>query len=255
MMAGKLAVKTAIVTGGGSGVGAEIARNLATLGVTVFIAGRRLGPLEDVAKGNSNIIPLAADVSDQASVEKLVQDVVAKAGAPDLIIANAGMAESASFIRATLDSWQKNIDVNLTGTFHTFQQALRVMDLAKPARLIAIASTAGLKGYGYVAPYCAAKHGVVGLVRALAAELATSAITVNAICPGFTDTPMLDQSIANIAQTTGMSEDAARASLAKINPQNRFITPQEIAETVLWLCSEHAGSMTGQAISVSGGEI
>jgi NAD(P)-dependent dehydrogenase (short-subunit alcohol dehydrogenase family) len=121
--------------------------------------------------------------------------------------------------------------------------------------LIAIASTAGLKGYGYVAPYCAAKHGVVGLVKALAAELAGSAITVNAVCPGFTDTPMLAQSIANIAQKTGMSIDDARANLAKINPQNRFITPREIAETVLWLCQQGAGAITGQAISVSGGEI
>ncbi|OKH86403.1 SDR family NAD(P)-dependent oxidoreductase [Thalassospira sp. TSL5-1] len=254
-MTGDLAIKTAIVTGGGSGVGAELARSLASKGVTVFVAGRRVAQLEAVAAENDLIFPVAVDVADQASVEGLIQTVVEQAGAPDLVIANAGMAESAPFTRTTLDAWQKNMDVNLTGTFHTFQQALRVMDVTKPARLIAIASTAALKGYGYVAPYCAAKHGVVGLVRALAAEFARSALTVNAICPGFTDTPMLEQSIANIAQKTGMSPDAARASLAKINPQNRFITPREIAETVLWLCSEHAGSITGQAISVSGGEI
>lgn len=255
MIAGDLAIQTAIVTGGGSGVGAELARTLAAAGVTVFIAGRRMAQLENVAAESERVFPVAVDVTDQASVEGLIQTVVKQAGAPDLVIANAGMAESAPFARTTFEVWQKNIDVNLTGTFHTFQQALRVMDVAKPARLIAIASTAGLKGYGYVAPYCAAKHGVVGLVRALAAEFARSALTVNAICPGFTDTPMLTQSIANIAQKTGMSEDTARASLAKINPQDRFITPREIAAAVLWLCSEHAGSITGQAISVSGGEI
>ena len=254
-MTRKLAISTAIVTGGGSGVGAELARQLAAHGVRVFIAGRRSASLETVAADHDLIVPVVTDVTDPASVEKLVQVVLEKAGAPNLVIANAGMAESAPFTRTTRDAWQKNIDVNLTGTFHTFQQALRAMDTQKPARLIAIASTAGLKGYGYVAPYCAAKHGVIGLVRAVAAELAQTAVTVNAVCPGFTDTPMLEQSIANIADKTGMSRDDARASLAKINPQNRFITPREIAETVLWLCSEHAGSITGQAISVSGGEI
>ena len=128
------------------------------------------------------------------------------------------------------------------------------MDKAKPGRLISIASTAGLKGYAYVTAYCAAKHGVVGLIKGMAVELASSPITVNAVCPGFMETPMLEKSVANIVAKTGMTRDQARASLAKINPQNRFIQPDEVAETVMWLCSPNAGSITGQTISVSGGE-
>ena len=129
------------------------------------------------------------------------------------------------------------------------------MDKTKPGRLISIASTAGLKGYAYVTAYCAAKHGVVGMVKGMAAELANSPVTINAVCPGFMETPMLAKSVENIVAKTGMSDEAARASLAKINPQNRFIQPEEVAETVMWLCSPNAASITGQAISVSGGEV
>ncbi|MEQ8285890.1 SDR family NAD(P)-dependent oxidoreductase [Thalassospira sp.] len=252
-MAG-LAVKTALITGGGSGVGAVMARMLADAGVKVAVSGRRADALAEIAN-HENITAITADVTDEASVRAMYATMIDVIGAPDLVIANAGMAESAPIGKTSVDLWKRTIDVNLTGTFLTFREGLAVMDKTKPGRLISIASTAGLKGYAYVTAYCAAKHGVVGLVKGMAAELAKTPITVNAVCPGFMETPMLEKSLDNIVAKTGMSADDARASLAKINPQNRLIQPQEVADTVMWLCSPNAASMTGQTISVSGGEI
>ena len=249
-----LAVGRALITGGGSGVGAVMARMLADAGVKVAVSGRRGNVLADVAQ-HENITAIVADVTDETSVRDMYATMVGQIGAPDLVIANAGMAESAPIGKTSTDLWRQTIDVNLTGTFLTFREGLAVMDKNKPGRLISIASTAGLKGYAYVSAYCAAKHGVVGLVKGMAAELASSAITVNAVCPGFMETPMLEKSVENIVAKTGMSSTEARASLAKINPQNRFIAPEEVANTVMWLCSPQAASMTGQTISVSGGEI
>ena len=249
-----LAIHRALITGGGSGVGAVMARMLADAGVKVAIAGRRSDVLAEVAQ-HENITAIVADVTDETSVRDMYATMVAEIGAPDLVIANAGMAESAPIGKTSVDLWKRTIDVNLTGTFLTFREGLAVMDKSKPGRLISIASTAGLKGYAYVTAYCAAKHGVIGLVEGMAAELARSSVTVNAVCPGFMETPMLEQSVENIVAKTGMSTDAARASLAKINPQNRFIQPDEVANTVMWLCSPLAASITGQAISVSGGEV
>jgi len=250
----ELAVKTALVTGGGSGVGAVMARMLAAAGVKVAVSGRRADVLAEVAS-HENITSITADVTDEASVRAMYATMIETLGAPDLVIANAGMAESAPISKTSVGLWQRTMDVNLTGTFLTFREGLAVMDKSKPGRLISIASTAGLKGYAYVTAYCAAKHGVVGLVKGMAAELANSAITVNAVCPGFMETPMLEKSVENIVAKTGMSRDDARASLAKINPQNRFIQPDEVANTVMWLCGANAASVTGQTISVSGGEI
>ena len=238
---GNLAISTALITGGGSGVGAVMARMLADAGVKVAVSGRRPEMLAEVAK-HPNITAIPADVTDEASVRAMFGTFCDVIGAPDLVIANAGMAESAPFGKTSIDLWKRTMDVN-------------VMGRAKPGRLISIASTAGLKGYAYVTAYCAAKHAVVGLVKSLATELASTPITVNAVCPGFMETPMLEQSVANIVAKTGMSAEDARASLAKINPQNRLIQPEEVAQTVMWLASSQAASITGQAISVSGGEI
>ncbi|NIY76360.1 SDR family oxidoreductase [Thalassospira sp. HF15] len=249
-----LAVHNALITGGGSGVGAVMARMLADAGVKVVVSGRRSDVLAEVAE-HQNISAIVADVTDETSVRDMYTTMVDVVGTPDLVIANAGMAESAPVGKTSVDLWQRTMDVNLTGTFLTFREGLAVMDPAKPGRLISIASTAGLKGYAYVTAYCAAKHGVVGLVKGMAAELASSPITINAVCPGFMETPMLAKSVENIVAKTGMSADAARTSLAKINPQNRFIQPEEVAETVMWLCSPNAASITGQTISVSGGEV
>ncbi|MDX8443175.1 SDR family NAD(P)-dependent oxidoreductase [Mesorhizobium australafricanum] len=244
----------ALVTGGGSGVGRAIALALAEAGVNVTICGRRDAALAEVAKENDRIFGLAADVTNEAEMADVYQKAEAARGPFDIVVANAGMAGSAPAHKIALADWQHTLDVNLTGAFLTVKPALAGMLARKTGRIIFVASTAGLKGYAYVAPYVAAKHGVVGLMRALAAETAKSGVTVNAVCPGFVETDMLEESIARIVEKTGRSVDEARASLSTTNPQGRFIQPEEVASAVLWLCSDAARSITGQAISVSGGE-
>lgn len=249
-----IAGRHALVTGGGSGVGRAIALALAEAGVTVTICGRREAALAEVAKENDRIFAIAADVTDEAEMATLYEKAEAARGPFDIVVANAGMAGSAPAHKTALVDWRRTLDVNLTGAFLTVKPALAGMLARKQGRIVFVASTAGLKGYAYVAPYVAAKHGVVGLMRALAAETAKSGVTVNAVCPGFVETDMLEESVRRIVEKTGRSADDARASLSAINPQGRFIQPEEIAAAVLWLCSDAARSVTGQAISVSGGE-
>ncbi|TIV69218.1 MAG: SDR family oxidoreductase [Mesorhizobium sp.] len=244
----------ALVTGGGSGVGRSIALALAEAGVTVTICGRREAALAEVAKENDRIFGIAADVTDEAEMAALHEKAEAARGPFDIVVANAGMAGSAPAHRISLADWRRTLDVNLTGAFLTVKPALAGMLARKSGRIVFVASTAGLKGYAYVAPYVAAKHGVIGLMRALAAETAKSGITVNAVCPGFVETDMLEESVRRIVEKTGRAADEARAGLAAINPQGRFIQPEEVAAAVLWLCGDAARSITGQAISVSGGE-
>ena len=244
----------ALVTGGGSGVGRAIALALASEGIVVTICGRREAALDETARQNGRIHPLIADVTDETAMANLHKQAEAARGPLDIIVANAGMAGSAPASRTTLADWQHTLDVNLTGAFLTVKPALAAMARSKAGRIVFVASTAGLKGYGYVAPYVAAKHGVIGLMRALATENAKTGVTVNAVCPGFVDTDMLDESLKRIVDRTGRSSEEARASLVSTNPQGRFVQPDEIAAAVLWLCGESAGSVTGQAISISGGE-
>lgn len=251
---GRIAGRHALVTGGGSGVGRAIALALANAGIDVTICGRRQAALDEVAKENGRIFGIAADVTDEAAMIALYEKAQAAHGPIDIVIANAGVAGSAPAHRTTLADWQHTLAVNLTGTFLTVKPALADMAGRKAGRIVFIASTAGLKGYAYVAPYVAAKHGVIGLMRALAAENARTGVTVNAVCPGFVETDMLEESVARISEKTGRSTAEARKSLVSTNPQGRFIQSEEIAASVLWLCSEAAGSITGQAISVSGGE-
>ncbi|ESY93793.1 MULTISPECIES: SDR family NAD(P)-dependent oxidoreductase [unclassified Mesorhizobium] len=246
--------KHALVTGGGSGVGRAIALTLARAGVNVTICGRREAELAKVAGENGRIHGIVADVTDEAAMAALYAQAEAARGPFDIVVANAGMAGSTPAHKTTLADWQRTLDVNLTGAFLTVKPTLAGMAARKAGRIVFIASTAGLKGYAYVAPYVAAKHGVVGLMRALAAETAKSGVTVNAVCPGFVETDMLEESIQRIVEKTGRSAEQARASLASTNPQRRFIQPREIAEAVLWLCGDAAQSITGQAISISGGE-
>ncbi|SEL09393.1 SDR family NAD(P)-dependent oxidoreductase [Pacificibacter marinus] len=244
-----LSGKTAFVTGGGSGVGAVIALMLADAGAQVTICGRRLAPLETVAAKHNAISAVVADITDEAAISKAIADC-----APDIVIANAGASESAPFAKTELAAFERMMSVNVTGTFLTLREGTKAMKDKPWGRLIAIASTAGLKGYPYVAPYAAAKHAVVGMVKSVALELVRKGITVNAICPGFLDTEMTQRSIANIVEKTGRSPEDARASLEATNPMHKLVPPEDVAKTVLWLCGEGSDMITGQSISVSGGE-
>ncbi len=250
----KIVGNHALVTGGGSGVGRAIALALAEAGVEVTICGRRADALEAVARESERIHGIAADVTDEQSMLALYEQAEAARGPFDIVVANAGAAGSAPAHKVTLADWQKTLDVNLTGAFLTVKPALSGMAARKSGRIIFIASTAGLKGYGYVAPYVAAKHGVVGLMRALAAELAKTGATVNAVCPGYVETDMLEQSVKKIVEKTGRSPEDARAALAATNPQGRLVQVDEVADAVLWLCGDKARSVTGQTIALSGGE-
>jgi len=244
----------ALVTGGGSGVGRAVALALAGAGLDVTICGRRAAQLAAVSAESTRIVAHPADVTDEASVAALYETAEAARGPFDIVVANAGMAVSAPAAKTSLADWKRTLDVNLTGAFLAVRPALAGMLRKKSGRIVFVASTAGLKGYAYVAPYVAAKHGVIGLMRALAAETAKTGVTMNAVCPGFVETDMLEGAVENIVLRTGRSTEEARAILLATNPQGRFIEPGEVAATVLWLCGEDARSVTGQAISVSGGE-
>ena len=242
--------KTVLITGGGTGLGADMARGFANAGADVWIAGRSPETLARVADAHDNIRAVTVDVSDETAVGAMFDFT----GPADIVIANAGTSMSAPLAATTTEQWSAMLDVNLTGTFLTFRAALRRLKGRDWGRLIAVASTAGIKGYPYVSAYCAAKHGVVGLTRALAQECARGGITVNALCPGFLDTDMTTRSIANIVDKTGMSAQDARGNLERMSPQNRLIDPSEVTAAALWLCGEGSQGITGQAISISGGE-
>ena len=245
----------AIVTGAGTGIGAAIAERLSADGATLALVGRREAPLKELAGRLNNAHAFTADVTDELSVTSMVAKVTQELGTPGILVNNAGAAESAPFDRTSLDMWNSMLAVNLTGAFLSARSVLPAMKKAGTGRIITVASTAGLKGYDYVAAYCAAKHGAIGMTRALAGEVARKGITVNAICPGFTETPMLEESIANIVEKTGMDEDAARKTLTATNPQGRLVDPAEVADAVAWLCRAESASITGQAIAVAGGEV
>ncbi|MDP2084394.1 MAG: SDR family NAD(P)-dependent oxidoreductase [Gemmobacter sp.] len=244
-----LAGKRVLITGGGTGVGADLARGFAAAGAEVVIAGRRMAPLAEVADRLPGTRAVQADVTDEASV----QAMFAQAGPCDIVIANAGASDSAPVGKVTLDHWNAMLAVNLTGTFLTFREGVRQMK--GWGRLIAVASTAGLKGYAYVAPYAAAKHGVVGLVRSMALEVAKKPVTVNALCPGFLDTEMTERSIANIMDKTGKDRAFAIGALTATNPQGRLVQPDEVTAAALWLCGPGSDAMNGQAIAIAGGEV
>jgi NAD(P)-dependent dehydrogenase (short-subunit alcohol dehydrogenase family) len=243
-----------LVTGGGRGIGRAIAASLMREGATVTVLGRHRATLDEVVAAGHAHAAVVGDVADQASVSAAIAEA-ARRQPIDILIANAGAAASAPFVKSDAALFRQMMDVNFMGVVHAIQAVLPAMKQSRHGRIVAIASTAGLKGYAYVSAYSAAKHAVVGLVRSLALEMATSGVTVNAICPGFTDTDLIAGSIDNIISKTGRSREQALAELAKHNPQGRLVTPEEVADAVLWLCGEGASSITGQAIAVAGGEV
>lgn len=246
--------KHIVITGGGTGVGAALAKAFDLAGANVTVTGRREEPLQIIAGQLSRGQAICADVTDRESVRAMLNTARVRFGNIDIVIANAGAVESTPFAKMTMGQWQDTLAVNLTGTFNLFQEALADMQQKQWGRMIAVASMAGLKGYQYVSAYCAAKHAVIGLVRSLALEYAREGITVNALCPGFTETPMLERSLENIVNKTAMTAEQAAATLNKDNPMGRFIQPEEVAQTALYLCGCGAASINGQAIAISGGE-
>jgi 3-hydroxybutyrate dehydrogenase len=244
----------ALVTGGGRGIGHAIAAALSGADVTVTVLGRNRATLDEAVAAGVAHFAVVADVADQAAVSAAIAEAAARQPI-DILVANAGAAVSAPFAKSDAALFRQMMDVNFMGVVHAVQAVLPAMKTRRHGRIVAIASTAALKGYAYVSAYAAAKHAVVGLVRSLALELATSGVTANAVCPGFTDTDLLGGSIENIMSKTGRSREQALAELAKHNPQGRLVTPEQVADTVLWLCGEGAGAITGQAIAVAGGEI
>jgi 3-hydroxybutyrate dehydrogenase len=250
-----LAGHHAVVTGGGRGIGRATARALAHAGAVVTVIGRTAGTLIDAVDRGDASAYVVADVTDRAAVDAAIKSAEAECGPVSILIANAGAAETAPFGRSSPDLFRRMFEVNTIGSIHAIQAVLGGMIERGFGRVVAVASTSGLKGYGYASAYCAAKHAVVGLVRALAAETTRTGVTVNAVCPTYTDTDLIDVSLQRIVQTTGRSREDALAGILKSTPMGRLVKPEEVAAAVLFLCLPEAAAITGTALPIAGGEI
>lgn len=255
-----LAAQHALVTGATRGIGAAIAETLGRLGAVLTLIGRDRALLDERAghiagTHGVKVHVETADVSETTSIDKAFESAVAANGPITILVNNAGSGKSAPFHKMERALWDSMIAVNLTGTFICTQAALPGMLDAGYGRIINVASTAGLIGYGYVSAYCAAKHAVVGLTRSLALETAKKGVTVNAVCPGYTETDLIRDTIDNIVKKTGRTVEDATAELAASNPQGRLVQPWEVAETVGWLALPTSAAITGQAVPIAGGEV
>ena len=246
----------ALVTGAGRGIGAAIARALAEQGARVTLMARTAKQLAETAAalpGEPNTV--VADVTEEQQVERAFREARERAGEIEILVNNAGKAVSRALAKSDGEFWQQVLAVNLDSVYHCTRAALPAMLEANWGRIVNVASTAGLRGYAYCTAYCAAKHGVVGMTRALAQEVAKTGITVNAVCPGYTDTGVVREAVLNISAKTGRSEAEAREKLVSFNPQQRLVRPEEVANAVVWLCLPGSESITGQSIAIAGGEV
>lgn len=252
----------AVITGASRGIGAAIARHLAQAGARLTLLGRNQASLEALVEQ----LPVpeshsyaAVDVANHHGIQQAINTSIQVLGPIHILVNNAGQAESRSMDQTSPELWQRMLDVNLTGTYNSIHAALPSLRLCarpeNPSRIINVASTAGLQGYPQVSAYCAAKHGVVGLTRALALELARHHITANAVCPGYTETDIAIQAIESVRKNTGKTAEESRALLTKRNPQQRFIQPDEVAAAIIWLCQPESASINGQMIAIDGGEL
>lgn len=251
-----LKYRIALVTGGGRGIGRAIAHTFASHGARIAVAARTAEQVQQVAAEIGNgAIAVVCDVSDPESVTRMFEETRARLGDVDILVNSAGIAESATLVTTSDDLWQRHLAINLSGTFYCTRAALPAMLEKKWGRVINIASIAGKAGAPYIAAYSASKHGVMGLTRSVALEVAAAGITVNAICPGYVDTEMVTRGIERITTRTGRSAEEALDSLKKMSPQNRLATAEEVAAVALLLASDEGRGINGQGINVDGGSV
>ena len=249
-----LSGRTALITGGGRGIGRAIAERLAAAGARVAVTGRTQDEIDAVARALSGVA-IRCDLADRADFGRFLADLEGRVGHVDVLVNNAGIADSAPFDRTSDENWDRSLSLNVTAPFALCRALIPKMIAARWGRVINVASNAGLTGYAYTTAYCASKHALVGLTRAIAVEIARTPVTINAVCPGWVNTKMATDAVRRIAAKTGRTDEDARASLERMSPQQRMIEPTEVAHVVTMLCADEGRAVHGQAISIDGGQV